>query len=196
MKSYHRAMIGYGELAAIRQGAAVWNPFRVAPFTAEDLEAFRGTGAKDLETTPDRLARGDRPWGLWEGETLVAYGWTATRPTAYSDKFEIVPGPDEAYFFDYFTHPDHRGRGAYPILLAGIADALAREGVKAGWIAVGDWNEASWRGVRKAGFRHAGDVHLVRRRLGLVRRHGDAPQPPVRLRARGLMIPAGWGLAA
>lgn len=190
MAGYHRALIGYAALEDLRKGAYVWNPFRIAPFTRADLVAFEGTGAKDLEATADRLAIGDRPWGLWEGEALVAYGWTSTRPTAFLDLFEVRPAPDEAYFFDYFTHPDHRGRGCYPLLLAGIANVLAAEGMAGGWIAVAERNTASWRGVHKAGFRHAGDVVTVHRRLGAVVQRGDEPRPPIGLRARGVLLAA------
>lgn len=188
MFAIHRALIGYAELASLRRGAYVWNPFRVAAFSRVDLEPFRDAGARDLETAPDRLARGDRSWGLWEGEALLAYGWTTGQPTAFRDLFEIRPGPGEAYFYDYFTHPDHRGRGCYPLLLAGIANVLAAEGRQAAWIAVSEANTSSWRGVHKAGFRHAGDVYTLRRRLGVVVQRGEQPRPPVRLRARGLLV--------
>jgi GNAT superfamily N-acetyltransferase len=167
----------------------------VAPFAPEDLAAFTGTGAADLDQAGARMERGDRPWGLWDGDALVAYGWTGTRPIPYRDLFLVEPSADAPYFFDYFTHPDHRGRGCYPALLRGIAAALHAEGARGGWIAVDVVNVASWRGVRKAGFRHAADLVIVRRRLGVVVRRGAEPTAPVRLRARGVLVPA-FGRAA
>ncbi len=190
MVGYHRALIGYAELASIRGGASIWSPFRTAPFVPADLDSFRGIGANDLDTAPDRIARGDRPWGLWEGDQLLAYGWSTTRPTAFRNLFEVRPAPGEAYFYDFFTHPSQRGRSCYPLLLVGIADALAAEGVKAGWIAVAESNTSSWRGVHKAGFLYGGDVLTIQRRLGMVVRRGVAPAPPIRLRARGLLLRA------
>lgn len=192
MVGYHRALIGYGELALLGQGAGVRSPFRVAPFTPADMETFRGTGANDLHAAPERVALGDRPWGLWEGDMLVAYGWTTGRPTAFRTLFEVRPAPGEVYFYDFFTHPGHRGRGCYPLLLVGIADALAADGVQAGWIAVTESNTSSWRGVHKAGFQHAGDIITLKNRLGMLLRRGPAPMPPVRLRSRGLLVPTSF----
>lgn len=161
---------------------------RLGRFTHGDIEPLAALGATDVADTARRLARGDRPWGLWEGAELVCYGWSTVQTTGVSRYMTIAPAPDEAYLYDFFTPPAARGRGFYPILLRAMCRALAGEGRTRAWIAVAADNAASLRGIEKAGFRAAGKFWTWSGRLSYVRCHERAPCPPVRSRRAGLTL--------
>lgn len=184
---YRQSRIGIAALevlAAAPRSAGL----RVAPFDRSHLDEFRDAGAPDLDQAPSRIGAGDRPWGLWEGSRLVGYGWTSVRPTAFGTEFMITPPTSEPYFYDFYTLPSQRGRGFYPVLLAGIAAALFAEGRDAAWIAVAAGNTSSWRGVTKAGFRECARVHTWGGQIGLLKVRSGAPVPPVLLPAGGPLI--------
>jgi ribosomal protein S18 acetylase RimI-like enzyme len=159
----------------------------VAPFRAPDLQIL-GPGAMDPSMTEQRLACGDRPWGMWRGRDLLCYGWTSTRPTSILTLSLIVPGPDEAYLYGFYTPPKHRGNGYYPTLLRHICALLAQEGARRTWIAVFDTNRASWKGVLRAGFQKSATHLSLHGRLTWTVPEGEVPQPTLRPRRRGLHL--------
>lgn len=107
----------------------------------------------------------------WLREQPVAYGWSAVQRAEIGEigcSF-VVPDSDR-YLWDFATLPAWRGRGLYPHLLQAI---LAAESVAAQrfWIAYLPQNNASERGIVKAGFRPVGAVIGADGRL---RFHGSA----------------------
>lgn len=158
---------------------------QLGAFTHADIEPLDALGATDVADTPQRLARGDRPWGLWEGTQLVCYGWSSVLTTSVSRYMTITPAPAEVYFYDFFTPPAARGRGFYPVLLRAMRGALAGQGRTRAWIAVSARNSASLRGIEKAGFRMAATYWTWSGRLSCLRCHDTAPCPPVRSRRMG-----------
>ncbi len=159
----------------------------IAPFRAPDLQVL-GPRAMDPAMTEQRLACGDRPWGLWRDRELLCYGWSSTRPTSILTLTTVVPGPHEAYLYGFYTPPPHRGQGYYPLLLRQIGAQLAQEGSLRAWIAVFDHNAASWRGVLKAGFRKTTTQISLYGRLSWTRAERVEPQPRLRPRLRGLHL--------
>ena len=131
----------------------------------------------------------------------AAYGWSATEAAHIGGlalEFDVPPG--ERYLWDFVTLPAYRGQGLYPLLLQEI---LRRQLGEAEWFWIGHepHNEASRRGILKAGFRLAGQVlrlpggklgfvgaeeaspeltHGAARALGLQHLHqsADEPHPP------------------
>jgi GNAT superfamily N-acetyltransferase len=158
---------------------------RIAPFRGPDLQIL-GPQAMDPAMTEQRLACGDRPWGLWKDRELLCYGWSSTRPTSILTMTMVVPGPHEAYLYGFYTPPPHRGKGYYPLLLRQIGAQLAQEGSLRAWIAVFDHNAASWKGVLKAGFRKTTTQLSLHGRLSWTQAERVGPQPSLRPRLRGL----------
>jgi hypothetical protein len=92
----------------------------------------------------------------------AAYGWSATGPADIGGlalSFMVPRG--ERYLWDFVTLPAYRGRGLYPLLLQEI---LRRQVGEAEWFWIGHepHNQASRRGILKAGFRLAGGMRRLR----------------------------------
>lgn len=185
---YRRCVIGLARLEPAQRPAALPDGLRLGPFGLNDLEAFSSAGGMDVEETPVRLLRGDRPWGLWLGDELACYGWSTTQPTSLSTRVALAPQTGEAYLFSFFTHPRHRGHGYYPLLLRAICEALAQEGLHHAWISVAPYNIASRRGIEKAGFMVAATHATLRGRCSLLLTQPDMPFPELRPYHRGLHL--------
>jgi mutator protein MutT len=105
-----------------------------------------------------RLEQGNEPFVARLGGTAVAYGWMATRLAAIPQielSFDLPNG--EVYLWDFATLPPWRGRGMYPHLL----QAITLEGapyISRFWVGHEPGNDASGRGLRKAGFLHVGEL--------------------------------------
>jgi GNAT superfamily N-acetyltransferase len=97
----------------------------------------------------------------------AAYGWSATGPAEIGGlalAFTVPQG--ERYLWDFVTLPAYRGQGLYPLLLQEILRLQMSE-AKWFWIGHEPANEASRRGIIKAGFKLAGRVlRLPRGELG------------------------------
>lgn len=90
------------------------------------------------------------------GSSPAAYGWSASG-AAYIGELGIgfsVP-PESRYLWDFATLPEWRGRSIYPLLLQHIAAAEETERL---WIGHEPGNDASARGITKAGFTRVGDL--------------------------------------
>lgn len=119
----------------------------------------------------------------------AAYGWSARGPAEIGGldlRFTVPSG--ERYLWDFATLPTYRGRGLYPLLLQAI---LRRQMAEAEWFWIGHepHNEASRRGILKAGFRLAG--HVQRRPDGqlVLSRAAEAEPALARGAARLLGLP-------
>ncbi|BCL79736.1 GNAT family N-acetyltransferase [Ktedonobacteria bacterium brp13] len=103
-----------------------------------------------------RFQMGNRLYLAFMGEVPVAYGWAATQQGSISAlqlSFAIPSG--NSYLYNFLTVPEWRGRGIYPHLLQAIIHQEPL--VHRFWIAYHD-NEASGRGIRKAGFHVVSDL--------------------------------------
>ena len=92
----------------------------------------------------------------------AAYGWSATGPADIGGlALSFVVPRGERYLWDFVTLPAYRGRGLYPLLLQEI---LRRQMGRAEWFWIGHepHNQASRRGILKAGFRLAGGIRRLR----------------------------------
>jgi GNAT superfamily N-acetyltransferase len=92
----------------------------------------------------------------------AGYGWSASGPAHIGGlELHLTVPPGERYLWDFVTLPDFRGRGLYPLLLQ---DIIRRQRQEASWFWIGHdtHNEASRRGILKAGFQLAGRVWWLR----------------------------------
>ena len=120
-----------------------------------------------------RFARGCRCFAAWEDGRVAAYGWLSTGPEWIGElAVEISPLPGEAYVWNCFTLPEHRLRGRFRDLLAGIVAQASAEGLRRLWIgSLGGATPA----VVAAGFRPALEIRLDRD--GDLRRLHLSPAP-------------------
>ncbi|MDQ3548407.1 MAG: GNAT family N-acetyltransferase [Chloroflexota bacterium] len=91
------------------------------------------------------------------GAEVVGYGWAATKTATIGELgVEMRLAPNDRYLWGFVTLSRWRGRGIYPALiqamLAGEADADRC------WIGHDVGNDASARGILKAGFAPVGEA--------------------------------------
>ena len=105
-----------------------------------------------------RLAEGHHVFLLRVAGEPASYGWSATGPAEIGGlPWAFTVPSNERYLWDFVTLPEFRGRGLYPQLLQEIVRHQLDE---AEWFWIGHEpdNEASRRGILKAGFKLAGHV--------------------------------------
>ncbi|HSS92420.1 MAG TPA: GNAT family N-acetyltransferase [Candidatus Dormibacteraeota bacterium] len=82
-----------------------------------------------------RLARGCRCFGAWSGGVLAGYGWLSSGPEWIGElDLEIRPGAGEAYIWNCATLPDHRRKGVFRDIVAGLAALGRAERLSRLWI--------------------------------------------------------------
>jgi ribosomal protein S18 acetylase RimI-like enzyme len=103
---------------------------------------------------PLRLGRGEHLWTAQYEHKIVSYCW-ATRVSVEIGEIRrmISPRQDEVYLYDAFTFAEYRGHSLYPALLQRLLDHSRQQGLRRALIFVMSDNNASIRGVHKAGFR-------------------------------------------
>jgi hypothetical protein len=83
----------------------------------------------------EALSRGDRCFGVFEGERLLYCGWYSNRPTPALSDLLVSVGPGYLYSYKAHTHAEHRGRGLHRYGVAAAAAQLAAEGETRGIVA-------------------------------------------------------------
>lgn len=120
------------------------------------LTALARTGVEELAR---RRRAGNRPYLACLAGEPVAHGWATGSTVEIGElglAFTLPPG--ERYLWGFATVERWRGRGLYPRLLRAIMRHEGREDARY-WIGHEPDNEASGRGILKAGFRRVGDVY-------------------------------------
>jgi GNAT superfamily N-acetyltransferase len=131
------------------------------------IEAAMGPSEADLVTP--RFERGCRCFAVLIDGAVAGYGWLSTGPEWIGEiQLEIRPGKAEAYIWNCVTLAEHRRKGVFRSLVAGIADAARRSGAWRVWIGSVDIPAES--ALAPLGFRPAlgfatvaaGPVHMTR----------------------------------
>ena len=133
-------------------GARVRRIAAAGELSRDDDDALRAYGGADyVASFHDRLARG---WVLFLvdlGGRPAGGGWVLGSGAGIPSRVvPILPG--DVTIIDCFTFPECRGRGAYPALLAAIAEYARDAGGLRAFIFTRRHNDASLRGIAKAGF--------------------------------------------
>ena len=140
----------------------------------EDLDRLERWSYEDqdrdtyLRTLASRRAAGSHHlYSLVEHGTLVHYGWLTYPQERAPDAalgLEFRPPAGSAALWDYFTHPDARGRGLYRnTLWQCVHDAVDIDGARQVFIYVYADNAVSRRVIERAGFAYQGSLVLERR---------------------------------
>ncbi len=111
------------------------------------------------------LSKGARLWvGMIEGELAIV---SHNRDTTQEGAFFFPLTTNCGLIWNAVTLPKFRGRGLYPAMLRFISSSLFSEGVESIFISCYDYNIASIKGIKKAGYREIGKG-IVRRLTGQV----------------------------
>jgi GNAT superfamily N-acetyltransferase len=101
-----------------------------------------------------RFARGCRCFAAVSAGAVCGYGWLSTTPEWIGEvELEIAPGAGEGYVWNCLTLPDHRRKGIFRSLLAGISVHARRGGLSRLWI--GSLAIPAEKAVGQSGFRPA-----------------------------------------
>lgn len=139
-------------------------PYRI--LSLADFEQHQGDDPQWF--TPTKMAKlaryyriaGNRAFGCFEGDKLVAYGWISEQFLGYSRR-HLEAG--DGYLWDDYTHPDFRGRGWHGHLIRIREAELYKAGKQRALSVVAHFNRASRRGFLRAGYRLCERYHFGRR---------------------------------
>ena len=125
-------------------------------------------------TIAERFQTGHRPYLARLGTIPAAYGWSASGQAAFGGGLVTFQLPAKnRYLYDFVTLPTWRGLGIYPRLLQAILRKESSTNERF-WIIHQASNTASERGISKAGFRVASQVHFLSSGgLGLIALSGE-----------------------
>ena len=135
--------------------------------TAADAQRYaRDIGTDSPATFRARLTGRTTCWLIDSHDQILHATWM-TCDGAWTREVRrcLRPPEGDAYVYESFTRAEARGRGLYPLALAGISAHAGAEGVTRMWVAVENANLASLRAVTKAGFQAAFEI-VYQRRLG------------------------------
>jgi len=133
---------------------------RAGPEAAPALAAAMGGETREIL---GRFETGRRCYAAWVEGQLAAYGWVSFDEEFIGElslRLRLLPG--EAYIWDCATLPAFRQRRLYSALLVYILGALRAEPLCRVWIGADLDNEASQRGIARAGFRPVADLVMAR----------------------------------
>lgn len=106
-----------------------------------------------IEQARDRLANDHRAFVAYYEGAPAAFGWMAMGKANIGElDHEFVLPLWHRYLWNFRTLPEFRGLGIYPRLLCHIIQEEQKDATSI-WIMHAPENEASERGIRKAGFR-------------------------------------------
>jgi hypothetical protein len=110
----------------------------------------------------DALARGDRCYGVWDGDRLVSYGWYSRRPTLISEDERLCFDPAYVYMYKGYTLPEYRGHRLHALGMARALVAYTAEEQVRGMVSyVESHNFASLRSCHRLGYVEIGSIYLV-----------------------------------
>ena len=109
----------------------------------------------------DALAKGDRCYGILDGDVLATYGWYSTNPTETSDDVTLHFNSDYVYMYKGYTLPQYRGRRLYAVAInRALSEYLAR-GYHGLVSYIESNNFSSLKSVRRLGYHSFGHVIVL-----------------------------------
>ncbi len=130
----------------------------------ELFRALSGDAGEDMDEAfiNEALARGDRCYGAFDGDTLASYGWCSTRETPINEDLVLRFNPAYAYRYKGYTLPAYRGRRLHGVGMARSLEVHAAEGLKGLVCYVKANNFPSLRSCYRTGYRDFGWIVVVK----------------------------------
>jgi GNAT superfamily N-acetyltransferase len=114
----------------------------------------------DPQAIATRFQLGNRCYLAFMSDVPVAYGWVAAQEGDMADlRWTFALPPGNCYLYNFRTLPIWRGRGIYPHLLQAIM--CQERSFDRFWIGYLPDNDASGRGISKAGFQVVSDLIVI-----------------------------------
>jgi hypothetical protein len=125
---------------------------RISELPAADLPRIRALVYKPREELEARFERGERCFIASDGPRVVSYFWAQFGTKDFREmRLSVELSRHQTWMYNGITARSARGRSLYPNIIRYMAKTLLAEGVTAAFIDVDPGNQASLRGVEKAG---------------------------------------------
>jgi|GEM_PF-759282 len=130
--------------------AVPYSPFFLLE-VCDDAPGLARVAHLSVDEVARRREHGNRPYVARVGHRIVSYGWCCQGTAEWSGRnLTLSVEGGHRYLWDFATVPEWRGHGLYPMLIAWIVRSERRGQIF--WIIHDRENDASQRGIVKAGF--------------------------------------------
>ncbi len=153
-------------------------PVDVRPLSSSELDAYRDLRpSDDSDSARARLERGHVCFVSWLGDRIVGCAWIRFDRMWVSEIGESIPLlSGEAYGYDSYTHPEHRGRGMADVRSEAILRHVKTLGYRRLVAYVGGGNVAGHAALAKLGFAVVGRIRWLHvGRYGICVSRGRVP---------------------
>ena len=120
----------------------------------------------ELEIAPaflrHALERGDKCYGILDGDLLASYGWYSTVPTRiYPPDLVLHFNPDYVYMYKGYTHPNYRGQRLHAIGMTKALQAYLDRQFKGLVSYVESTNFSSLKSTYRMGYKNIGKIYMA-----------------------------------
>jgi ribosomal protein S18 acetylase RimI-like enzyme len=131
---------------------------------ADELQSFTGDPKFDLTPSflEEALGKGDRCYGILEGDRLASFGWYSDKPTKILDDLEFQFDPRRVYMYKGYTDPDYRGQRLHAIGMSWALKLLRERGYDGLISYVEATNFDSLRSCYRMGYKDVGKIYFAR----------------------------------
>lgn len=138
--------------------------FSMELLPAKNLLPWSGDPAYDLPSSfiADAAKRGDQCLCIFEGSSLVSYGWYSSAPTSVAAGLDVSFDPSFMYMYKGFTLPSHRGMRLHALGMGSALERFAASGTKGLLAYVDGHNFNSLKSVRRLGYQEFGRLYVWR----------------------------------
>lgn len=109
----------------------------------------------------EAIARGDECYGIFDGATLVSFGWYSNQPTQLSDNLVLHFDRSWMYMYKGYTLRAYRGKRLHGIGMSRALYAYTERGSRGLISYVKSTNFQSLRSTERMGYRIFGDIYIA-----------------------------------
>ncbi len=130
----------------------------------ELLAAAAGAEVAEEMSVPfvhEAIARGDKCFGIFDGATLVSFGWYANQPTPISNHLTLQFDRNWMYMYKGYTLRSHRGKRLHGIGMCRALEAYTKQRYRGLISYVRSTNFQSLRSTERMGYQIFGEVYIA-----------------------------------
>jgi hypothetical protein len=130
------------------------------------LRRFSGDPRRDLSSRflDEALAKGDRCYGILDGDRLASFGWYSAVPTRICDDLRFCFDRRYIYMYKGFTDPDYRGQRLHALGMTSALRQFLGHGAEGLVSYVDATNFDSLRSCYRMGYTNVGQIYCLRAR--------------------------------
>lgn len=111
----------------------------------------------------EALGRGDRCYGIFDGDHLASYGWYCFGPpNKFNDELDILFNPGWVYMYKGYTLPNYRGQKLHAVGMTRALATVTEEGHEGLISCVAAVNAPSLRSCERVGYNIFGSVKVTK----------------------------------